>query len=159
MQREASRGSPSRVDRVAPWLLIGPELLVDQYTDLQSRGVTHVLDLRVEASDDPVAMEALGLKWRHEPVTDRRAPTHEQLESVIAWLDEDADPNVDQAVYIHCRAGMGRTPTLAIALLMQHDLTLAEAQRLVLSARPESAPTAAQLAWLEEVEARLRKPA
>ncbi|MCK9497180.1 MAG: hypothetical protein M0R75_17040, partial [Dehalococcoidia bacterium] len=53
---EASR----RVDRVAPWLLIGPDLLLDQYEELRRRGVTHVLDLRDEGSDDAGALEAMG---------------------------------------------------------------------------------------------------
>ena len=153
---EELRGGPRRVDRVAPWLFIGPELLVSQYADLRQRGVTHIVDLRDEGSDDPNALEALGFQWRRFPVPDRKAPTHAQLEALIAWLDADADPNVDQAVYIHCHAGLGRTPSVAIALLMQHDLTLGEAQRMVLAARPESAPTQAQLVWLQEVEARLR---
>lgn len=145
-----------RVDQVAPWLLIGPALLVDQYADLCARGVTHVLDLRAEDADDAGAMTALGVHWHRVEVPDRYAPTHQQLREIIAWLDAEADPNVDQAVYVHCHAGFGRTPTVAMALLMQHELTLAEAQRMVFAARPESAPTATQLAWLEEVEARLR---
>lgn len=146
---------PTRVDRVAPWMFIGPQLLIDQYADLRQRGVTHIVDLREEASDDPDALQAMGFHWRRIPIPDRHAPTHEQLATLIRWLDSDADPNVDQAVYIHCHAGQGRTPAMAIALLMQHDLTLGEAHRLVRAARPESSPTAAQLAWLEDVEARL----
>lgn len=151
--REPER--PSRVDRVAPWLLIGPQLLIEQYVDLRRRGVTHVVDLREEASDDADALAAMGFRWRRFPVPDRQAPTHEQLASIVAWLDADADPNVDQAVYIHCHAGQGRTPAVAMALLMQHDLSLAEAHRLVRAARPESSPTAAQQTWLQEVEARI----
>ena len=98
----------------------------------------------------------LGITWRRVPVSDRRAPTHDQLAEIIEWLDADANPNTDQALYVHCQAGLGRTPTVAIALLMQHDLSLAEAHRMVLSARPEAAPTSPQLTWLEEVEARLK---
>jgi protein-tyrosine phosphatase len=154
--RDDPRGGPSRVDQVAPWLLIGPELLHGQYEDLVRRGVTHVLDLRQEGTDDPDVLDMLGITWRRVPVQDRRAPTHDQLAEIIEWLDSDADPNVDQAVYVHCQAGLGRTPTVAIALLMQHDLSLGEAHRMVLSARPEAAPTSLQLTWLEEVEARLR---
>lgn len=154
--RDDPRGGPSRVDQVAPWLLIGPELLHSQYEDLVDRGVTHVLDLREEGTDDPEVLRMLGIAWRRVPVADRRAPTHEQLAEIINWLDADANPNTDQALYVHCQAGLGRTPTVAIALLMQHDLSLAEAHRMVLSARPEAAPTSPQLTWLEEVEARLR---
>jgi protein-tyrosine phosphatase len=117
---------------------------------------THVLDLREEGTDDPEVLAMLGIEWRRVPVTDRRAPTHDQLAEIIEWLDADANPNTDQALYVHCQAGLGRTPTVAIALLMQHELSLAEAHRMVLSARPEAAPTSQQLTWLEEVEARLK---
>ncbi len=151
----ANRDAPTRVDQVAPWLYIGPALLPEQFVDLRDRGVTHVLDLRNEGSDDPQVLGGLGLRWRRIPVADRAAPTHEQLASILAWLDGAGHPTAEQAVYVHCHAGLGRTPTVAIALLMQHDFTLAESHRMVLAARPESAPTAAQLAWLEEVEARL----
>ncbi len=144
-----------RVDRVAPWLFIGPSLLIDQYADLRARGVTHIVDLRAEGSDDADALELLGFRWRRIPVPDRHAPTDEQLAELIAWLDADADPNVDQALYVHCHAGLGRTPTVAMALLMQHDLRLAEAHRMVFAARPESAPTTRQLEWLQQVEALL----
>lgn len=157
--RPRHAGVARRVDQVAPWLFIGPELLPDQYQDLRDRGVTHVLDLRREASDDSDSLAALGLQWRRIPIPDRHAPTHEQLASIVEWLDGAADPVAEQAVYVHCQGGLGRTPTVAIALLMQHDLTLGEAQRLVVSARPESAPTQPQLRWLEEVEARLRPDA
>lgn len=142
-----------RVDRVAPWLFIGPELLIDQYADLRRRGVTHIVDLRAEGSDDADILASLGFRWRRIPVPDRRAPTHDQLQSLVEWLDADADPDLDQAVYLHCRAGLGRTPSVAIALLMQHGMTLAEAHRVVLAARPESAPTSDQLRWLNAIQA------
>lgn len=147
-----SRELARRVDRVAPWLFIGPHLLIDQYADLRRRGVTHIVDLREEASDDADTLEEIGFRWRRIPIADRHAPTDDQLADLIAWLDADADPNVDQAVYVHCHAGLGRTPTIAIALLMQHDLKLSEAHRMVFAARPESAPTTRQLEWLRTVE-------
>lgn len=156
LERRRSEDGARRVDRVAPWMLIGPALSPAQYEDLRHRGVTHIVDLREEGSDDGDTLEALGFRWRRLPVRDRLAPTHEQLAALIEWLDADADPSTDQAVYLHCHAGLGRTPSVAMALLMQHQLTLGEAQRTVLAARPESSPTSAQLEWLREVEARLR---
>ncbi len=59
---------------------------------------------------------------------------------------------------MHCHAGLTRTPTIAIALLMQQQLSLAEARRLVFAARPEVEPSQRQMAWLELLEARLRPP-
>lgn len=156
--RGAPRALPShlRVDEVAPWLFIGPVLPVDEYVTMTRRGVTHAIDLRQEGSDDPEAMAAIGVRWRRFPVADRAAPTLEQLNEVIVWLDHEADPRADQAVYIHCNAGQGRTPTLAIALLMHHGLSLAEAYRHVVTARPEANPTSAQARWLQDLEVLLK---
>lgn len=152
----ASRNtSATRIDRVAPWLYIGPALTPEGVAGLAAQGVTHVLDLREEASDDPDVMERVGLRWRRIPIPDRAAPGDDQLDAIIDWLDHEADASTEQAVYIHCHAGLGRTPTVAIALLMQQRLSLGEAQRLVFAARPEVAPTQAQLDWLQGLEARL----
>lgn len=144
-----------RIDRVAPWLYIGPALSADRVADLVEQGVTHVLDLREEGSDNPALMEQMGLRWRRIPIADRAAPGDDQLEAILDWLDSEVDTGREQAVYVHCHAGLGRTPTIAIALLMQQQLTLAEARRIVFAARPEVSPTEPQMAWLELLEARL----
>ncbi|PKN82864.1 MAG: hypothetical protein CVU47_01375 [Chloroflexi bacterium HGW-Chloroflexi-9] len=149
---------PSRVDQVAPWLFIGPELSATQYADLRARGITHVVDLRLEGSDDPATLDLMGLRWRRVPIADREAPTDVQLAELIQWLDREADHAPDPALYLHCQAGLGRTPTVAVALLMQHDLSLQEAHRLVVAARPEAQPTSRQLAWLQALEAQRRGP-
>jgi predicted protein tyrosine phosphatase len=148
----------ARVDQVAPWLFIGPELSATQYADLRGRGVTHVVDLRLEGSDDPAALDLMGLRWRRLPIADREAPTDVQLADLIQWLDQEATHAPDPALYLHCQAGLGRTPTVAIALLMQHDLSLQESHRLVVAARPEAQPTSRQLVWLQALEAQRRGP-
>lgn len=148
-----------RVDQVAPWLFIGPALPADHLIELRARGVTHVVDLRSEHSDDPGAMEEAGLHWRRIPIPDREAPSERQISDLIAWLDAEAETVEDAALYLHCAAGIGRTPTVAIALLMHQDLSLTEAHAHVLRARPEAQPTDPQLAWLEALEVRLRGPA
>ena len=146
--------SADRVDRIAPWLYIGPFLTPEGFATLPERGITHVLDLREEGTIDEGLLERLGLRWRHVPIADRAAPTDEQLEAIVDWLDSEADPPADQALYVHCHAGVGRTPTIAIALLMRQNLSLTEARRLVFAARPDISPTSSQMAWLESIEAR-----
>lgn len=141
------------VDRVTPWLLVGPALLPDDYRALvQEQGVSHIVDLREEASDDPALMRALPVFWRHLPIPDRGAPTEAQIDELVAWLD--AHSAAEEALYLHCEGGMGRTPTVAIALLMRHGLPLRDALGIVHTARVESNPTPAQLAWLEAIAAR-----
>src|SRR3989338_1335718 len=99
------------MDRIAPWLCIGPALRLERYAALRAEGITHVVDLRDEGSDDPAAMASLGFSWRRYAVCDREPPTHHQLAEIIAWLDGDADPEVDQTLLVHCRAGLTRAPT------------------------------------------------
>lgn len=149
------RAGPARTratdyGRVAPWLLVGPALDPSGYASLAEEGVTHVLDLRSEASDDPDLMQSLDLAWLRVPMEDRAAPTHEQLADINAWLDATADP--PPVLYVHCEGGLGRSPTIAIALLMQRGFTRAEAHRFVFAARAVASPTEEQDAWLATLE-------
>jgi protein-tyrosine phosphatase len=137
---------------VAPWLVVGPVLEPSGYASLAEEGVTHVLDLRSEASDDPAVMRELELEWRRVPVTDRAAPTNEQLAEINNWLNASDEQPV---VYVHCEGGLGRSPTIATALLMQRGFTRAEAHRFVLAARSVASPTPDQDEWLSTMEADL----
>lgn len=138
---------------MAPWLLVGPALDRSGYAELAAEGVTHVLDLREEASDDPEQMRSLGLTWRQVPIVDRAAPTRAQLDEINAWLDQAEEQPV---VYVHCEGGLGRSPTIAMALLMRRGFTRAEAHRFMLTARSVAAPTPDQDAWLTTLDDELR---
>lgn len=151
-RRRPKRG---RVDRVAPWLYLGPALGEDGYRGLRDEGVTHVVDLRAEDADDGALMAALGLRWRRVPVRDRAAPEPGQLDDLRSWLEAEAGGPDGPVVYLHCHAGFGRTPTVAIALLMHRQIPLADAHRQVRAARPGAQPTAAQDAFLEALARRL----
>lgn len=141
--------------RVAPGLLIGPALDGSEYAALVEAGVTHVLDLRSERSDDPELMKSLGLEWRRVPIDDLVAPRAEQLTEIVEWLQATPGEH-EPVVYVHCQGGLGRAPTIAIALLMGRGFTRAEAHRFVVTARSVAAPTPAQDAWLTELELKAR---
>jgi protein-tyrosine phosphatase len=84
------------------------------------------------------------------PIDDRAAPTSEQLTEINAWLDSPAGQT--PGVYVQCEGGLGRSPTIAIALLMRRCFSRAEAHRFVFGARSVAAPTADQDAWLAKPE-------
>lgn len=155
--RGAARASALPIARVAPWLIVGPALPAADYQILLNHGVTHVLDLRREASDDADAMERLGLHWRRVPIDDRAAPTDAQWEEIENWcaaIGRREPRSVPPAtLYVHCQGGLGRAPAIAIALLMSRGFTLSEAYRLVLAARHGALPTASQEAWLRSLAA------
>ncbi|HEX3220093.1 MAG TPA: dual specificity protein phosphatase [Candidatus Limnocylindria bacterium] len=135
--------------RIASWLLIGPALEGGSYAQLVREGVTHVIDLRAEASDSEAFMAGLGLDWLHIGVHDRAAPSNSQLTQIAKWLDERSDP--ESAVYIHCEGGVERSPTIAIALLILKGKWLAEAEGLVMRSHPDAKPTPQQREWLERL--------
>ena len=145
----------ARVDRVAPWLYLGPALDEGGYRNLREQGVTHVVDLRAEDADDGELMAALGLRWRHLPIVDRGAPAPEQMDDLLAWIEAESSGGDEPVLYLHCHAGLGRTPTVAIALLMHRDIPLADAHRHVRAARPGAQPTAVQDAFLKTLAHRL----
>lgn len=148
------RGYPPnpRIDRVAPWLLIGPVLHPSDYRQLASFDVTHVVDLRAEDIDDSERLGEAGIVWHHLPIEDRMAPTVDSLGSLLQWLNDARDSAGDRmTLYVHCQGGVGRTPTVATALLMATGFSLPDAMRLVRAARPESAPTEEQQQWLESL--------
>jgi protein-tyrosine phosphatase len=89
------------------------------------------------------------------PVDDRRAPTDHQLAAINQWISES---DVEQpVVYVHCQGGLGRSPTLATALLMQRGFNRSEAHRFILAGRPAASPTPDQDAWLAVIESELQR--
>jgi protein-tyrosine phosphatase len=156
LPRRRGRSVPD-YGRIAPWLFVGPALDETGYAHLAERGVTHVLDLRSEASDDPALMDSLNLGWLRVPIDDREAPSTAQLNEIDEWIDAQASEA--PVVYVHCEGGLGRSPTVAMALLMRRGFTRAEAHRLVLGARSVAAPTPPQFSWLDEIQQEIERHA
>jgi len=71
------------------------------------------------------------------PVTDGHAPTQHQLESGICFMDSMV--KAGKKVYVHCRNGHGRSPTLVVAYLMHYkNMSFEEAKKLICEKRPEA---------------------
>ncbi len=89
---------------------------------LVADGITHVVDLRQQhewappwrGQDALDEIAAQGLVRLHVPVEDMTAPTPEDLDAAVAFIDEALeDPNA--RVYVHCRAGVQRTACVLVA--------------------------------------------
>ena len=120
----------------------------DDAARLAEAGVTAVLN--VQTDDDlrrrglhPGAQAAMlereGLVSARVPIVDFDA------EDLTARLPEatarlEALLSAGHRVYVHCTAGMGRSPAVVVAHLVGRGAGLGEAARLVGARRPESAP-------------------
>jgi protein-tyrosine phosphatase len=139
------------VVELVPGLLIGSAPDPRAVRVLADRGVTHVLDLRRD-DEGPTGEWPAGVTVRHEPIPDGSRPTAQQLDEVVGWVRSALDRN--QRVLVHCRAGVGRSATVGIAVLVRGGMPLSQAWNLVHELRPAIAPTDAQMSALLEYASR-----
>lgn len=114
--------------------------LEDDLTFLRAQGIVAVVSMTERPLDERIVSE-FGLRYLHLPVPDYCAPTIEQIEAFLAFLDRG---DRGGAVAVHCHAGQGRTGTMLACALVHHGMSAEEAIRLVRSKRPPSIDTLAQ---------------
>ena len=142
-----------RYSRVTPQIYVGPQFNKLGKRALERAGISAVVNLRVEF-DDAAHGLALG-QYCHLPTVDDDAPA-------VAHLEEGVDfiAGVVQGggrVYIHCKAGVGRAPTMAAAYFLSQGMTLDEAIALIKQARPFITITPPQMAGLRGMRWRRRR--
>lgn len=130
------------VSVVRPWLAIGgrPDAKLMEWRD-GDRRITHIVNA-LEREEEPEVSEAYGdniLKLNLKDDGDD-ARFAELLPDVVAFVRQAraADPNA--VVYVHCKSGVNRAPSLAMALLIAQRATFVEALAAVRAARPSCRP-------------------
>jgi protein-tyrosine phosphatase len=112
--------------------------------------VTAVIDCRLEAEDDPLALKQAGIEFLHLPTLDRHGFTYAQMHEGVDWvLDHIANGG---RAFLHCEHGVGRGPLMACAVLVAQGHTAPEALRIVRSGRWQALPNDRQLAALLKFE-------
>jgi predicted protein tyrosine phosphatase len=136
-------GAPvERVSRITPTLHVGGQYWRRGWRRLRERGVTAVVNLRIEFDD-----EAAGIapeRYLYLPTIDDTPPSLEHLRAGVAFMAEQIEQ--EGSVYVHCGAGVGRAPTMAAAYLVYTGLPPEEAWRKIREARPFIRPKPEQVA-------------
>ena len=143
----------------------GGEALDADMAQLAHGMVDHVVSLLEPAeaaefglADEGSAAERNGIGFYNFPITDHGVPAdavhYRRAASAIAGR-----LGAGQAIVIHCRAGLGRAPSLAIAALIESGVNPDEAILRVGRARGRPVPeTDEQLAFIREFAAGLGRP-
>ena len=101
---------------------------------IKSCGFDAVLDLRAEDTDNEQLIRKLGMDFFHVDIVDHENPTFKHLEDVLSFTDPILDSG--KKLLIHCRAGTGRAPLIAITILAHRGMKLPDAIDFVESNHP-----------------------
>lgn len=140
---------------ITPQLAVGGAFRNSQIKSLKHRGVTAVVDCRLEAADDPAALGQAGIQFLHLPTLDRHAFTYDQLHAGVDWVLDHV--STGGRAFLHCEHGVGRGPLMACAVLVAQGYSAPEALHIVRSARWQALPNDRQLAALLSFEQEWRR--
>lgn len=137
-------------DRITDRIFIGTNMCcLDGYKiELLTKGINADISLEKERLDNPVGVDFF--LWL--PVSDKHAPTDAQLELGIANLDYFVRNGIN--VFVHCKNGHGRAPTLVAGYFVSQGNTVQQAIDMVSEARPEVHLEDEQIAALERYRER-----
>jgi len=150
LTRLISGANIRRLSQIAPGLHVGGQYRRRGWPRLVSRGITAVINMRIEFDDRQVGIAPP--HYLYLPTVDDDAPTLEQLREGVAFIAEQIAQG--SGVYIHCGAGVGRAATMAAAYLVSTGLTPEQAWVRIKKVRPFIRPTKVQIAQIERFAAR-----
>jgi hypothetical protein len=123
---------------VVPGIFIGSDLCkggtcLIHGEEFKRLGVSFEVNLSDENNELP-PKDIAGYLWI--PVVDGFAPSLEQMEMGVAFIH--SAQVAGKSVYVHCRNGHGRSPTLVAAYLKRHkNMKVDQALKLIKSKRSE----------------------
>ena len=132
---------------VTPRLAIGGDLSSEdpglsrlQLAEICELGITHVVDTRLEWSDqEAVAESAPHVRYLDHGMDDagQQVPP-EWFEEAVAWVEAAYEDDPDAVVLTHCHMGINRGPSLGFAVLLAQGWDPVEAIAAIRSARPQA---------------------
>ncbi len=129
-------------------LFLGSQYSLIGLQRLKALGVTAIVNMR----ENPVFKESQyeGFHYLHLPTVDNTPPPLDTLIKGAEFVDKEIKSG--GKVYIHCRQGLGRGPTMTIAYLISTRLTYDDAFALVKKVRTFINPRPGQIGRLKELE-------
>jgi protein-tyrosine phosphatase len=141
---------------VAPGLAVGAAFPTEAAARLaRDHLIDHVVDVRSERRDDEQALRAHGIRLLHLPTDDTRAVPGRLLSQGVAFAAAALDAG--SRVLIHCQYGIGRSPMVALCVLVARGDSPLEAMARLKDARPVSSPSPEQLAAFVRFSTALRE--
>ncbi|MBT2527450.1 dual specificity protein phosphatase family protein [Streptomyces sp. ISL-99] len=126
---------------VTNWLLLGAAPDSTRAVDeLLERGVTHVLDCRTPRQAPLPAAIRPGLVWCSAPTEDDGASRGTDWYAACVTFAERAAREENARLYVHCAAGVNRSPAAAYTILRSRGWAASAARARILTSRAEARP-------------------
>jgi protein-tyrosine phosphatase len=134
--------------QITAHLFLGSQYNLLGLRKLKALGITAIVNMRVHNSYSDAVHE--GIKYLHLPTVDNTPPPLDVLIKGADFMDKEIKNG--GIVYVHCRQGLGRGPTMAMAYLIKTGLTFADAYAMVRRVRVFINPRPGQIERLKELE-------
>ena len=108
----------------------GDDELLERLQLLAQIGITHFIDLTAPSDPFKAYLPLGGAVRINHPITDFGVPSVAQVQGILRSIDEALQQG--GKVYVHCRAGIGRTGTVAATWLVNQGMKGPEALDLLL---------------------------
>lgn len=127
-------------DRVDEHVLIGALPFSSDVPALQREGVGAVVNTCIEYAGPSKAYARAGIQQLHIPTVDFTPPALEDCERAYAFMRQQIAAG--RQVYVHCKAGRGRSATVVVCYLVAaKGLTPEQAQAHLQQCRPHVSTT------------------
>ena len=147
-------GMPNiRKSQITANLFLGSQYNLIGLKKLKALGITAIVNMRIHSVYTQA--QHIGIKYLHLPTVDNTPPDLELLLKGATFMDNEIKNG--GKVYVHCRQGLGRGPTMAIAYLIKAGATFEDAFALVKRVRTFINPRPSQIERLKEFEIFCRK--
>ena len=146
MEIDHSQIKELEYNEIADGIYIGTNQCCQTHFDekLKQQNITADISLEEDRLDAPFGVDFY--IWM--PVQNHTAPKREQLEFGVSVLEKLI--SMGKKVYVHCKNGHGRAPTLVAAYLIKHGKSPAEAEAFIKLKRPTMHLKDAQRQALED---------
>lgn len=137
-----------RQSEITPHLYLGGQYNTRGMILMKKIGITAVVNMRTRTIHKD--LKQLQFRYLQLATQDHYAPTLDQLKKGVTFIHDEISSG--GKVYVHCRYGEGRGPTMAIAYLISTGVLFEDALSEVKKFRTFISPTPSQISQLQKFE-------